>query len=305
MTSLRLGILTDSAPKQQALARLVAQSGHQLCCQLLLEPAVTAITSPEIDVWLVDVAEEYPDDHHLLEQLFSESPVPILVSDSTEFPPGSNEHTAFLRSTAQRLRRLSGDISLQQTTPAQDLWILAASTGGPAAVKRFLGKLPDNLGVAFLYVQHIDPLQTAPLIRMMTSAGGYPSLLASQGMVLEANRLILVTALDHVEILENRTLAVTQGKGWLGDYAPSIDQICANAAHIYRQRCGLIIFTGMGDDGADSCRLIKQLGGKVWVQTPTDCTIDSMPVSALATGCVGVTGTPENLALLLTKHYRQ
>lgn len=304
MTSLRLGILTDSAPKQQALAQLVAQSGHQLSCQLLLEPSATSITSPQIDAWLVDVAEEYPDDHHLLEQLFSESPVPILFSDSTEFPPGSHEHSAFLRSTAQRLRRLSGDINLQQANPAQDLWILAASTGGPAAVKRFISKLPDNLGVAFLYVQHIDAFQTAPLIKMMTSAGGYPSMLASQGMVMEANRLILVTALDHVEILENRTLTVTQGGGWKGDYAPSIDQICANAARIYRQNCGLIIFTGMGDDGADSCRLIKQLGGKVWVQTPTDCTIDSMPVSALATGCVGMSGTPEILAQLLTKQYR-
>jgi chemosensory pili system protein ChpB (putative protein-glutamate methylesterase) len=305
VTSLRLGILTDSAPKQQALAQLVAQSGHQLCCQLLLEPAATAITSPQIDAWLVDVAEEYPDDHHLLEQLFSESPVPILFSDSTEFPPGSHEHSAFLRTTAQRLRRLSGDINLQQANPARDLWILAASTGGPAAVKRFLSQLPDNLGVAFLYVQHIDPQQTATLIRMMTSAGEYPSLLANQGMVLEANRLILVTAADHVEILENRTLAVTQGGGWKGDYAPSIDQICANAARIYRQNCGLIIFTGMGDDGADSCRLIKQQGGKVWVQSPTDCTIDSMPVSALATGCVGMNGTPEILAQLLTKQYRQ
>jgi chemosensory pili system protein ChpB (putative protein-glutamate methylesterase) len=304
VNSLRLGILTDSAPKQQALAQLVAQSGHQLCYQLLLAPEAASIASPQLDAWLVDVAEEYPDDHHLLEQLFSESPVPVLFSDSTEFPPGSHEHSAFLRSTAQRLRRLSGDINLQQANPAQDLWILAASTGGPAAVKRFISKLPDNLGVAFLYVQHIDPYQTAPLIKMMTSAGGYPSIVANTGMVMEANRLILVTAADHVEILENRTLAVTQGQGWNGDYAPSIDQICANAARIYRQQCGLIIFTGMGDDGADSCRLIKQLGGKVWVQTPTDCTIDSMPVSALATGCVEMTGTPETLAQLLSKQYR-
>ncbi|QEI14010.1 chemotaxis protein CheB [Cellvibrio japonicus] len=301
---MRVGIVVDSAAKQQALAQLVAQSGHQLCCQLLIKTDTEALPHPLLDAWLVDVAQDYPDDHHLFEQLFNDSRIPVIVSDSDEYPINSEEYRACLRRTAQRLRRLSSDINLQQATPARDLWILGASTGGPAAVKRFLSRLPDNLGVAFLYVQHIDHQQTAPLNRMMNSAGGYPAMVASPGMVLEPNRLILVTALDRVEILDNRTLAVSHGEGWKGNYAPSIDQMCANAARVYRQHCGLIIFTGMGDDGAASCRLIKQLGGQVWVQTPTECTSDSMPLSALATGCVGYIGSPEALAHTLTQQYR-
>lgn len=304
MSSLRLGIVADSSAKQQALAQLVAQSGHQLCHQLLLDQHCPSTAHPQLDAWLVDVAQDYPDDHHLFEQLFSHSQTPVIVSDSGEYPLNSEEYRACLRRTAQRLRQLSGDINLQQAKPARDLWVLGASTGGPAAVKRFLGQLPDNLGLAFLYVQHIDHNQAQPLSRMMSSAGGYPALVASQGMVLEANRLILVTDLEQVEILPNRTLAVPQGQAWKGDYAPSIDQISANAARIYRQHCGLIIFTGMGDDGAHSCRLIKQQGGQVWAQAPDDCTIDSMPRAALATGCVAYSGSPEALAQRLTRLYR-
>ena len=206
-----------------------------------------------------------------------------------------------MRRTGLRLQRLRGDINLQQANPASELWVLAASTGGPAAVKRFLAQLPANLGIAFLYAQHIDANQAATLNRMMSNAGNYPAMVATQGVVLEPNSLTLVTARDAVEILENGTLVIHYGQSWKGSYAPSIDQLAANAARIYRERSGLIIFTGMGDDGAASCRLIKQVGGKAWAQSPNDCTSDSMPVSALATGCVSLSGTPEYLARSLAQ----
>jgi chemosensory pili system protein ChpB (putative protein-glutamate methylesterase) len=237
----------------------------------------------------------------LLEQLFAQSRVPIILSDSSEFAQGSEAHNAWLRRTGLRLQRLRGDINLQLANPASELWVLAASTGGPAAVKRFLAQLPANLGVAFLYVQHIDANQAVTLNRMMSNAGHYPAMVATQGLVLEANSLTLVTARDPVEILANGTLAVNYGQSWKGSYAPSIDQIAANVARVYRARSGLIIFTGMGDDGAASCRLLKQVGGKAWAQAPDDCTSDSMPVSAIATGCVSLSGTPEFLARALAE----
>lgn len=298
---LRLGILVDSAPKQQVLAQLIAKSGHQLAHQLLLGQAQALVDDTNLDAWLIDVAEDYADEQHLLEDLFSHSRIPVILSDSSEFKPGTDEHNAWLRRTGLRLQRLRSDINLQQAEPASDLWVLAASTGGPAAVKRFLAALPADLRVAFLYVQHIDANQAVTLNRMMTNAGSYPALVASQGLVLEANSLTLITAQDCVEVLGNGTLAIHYGRGWKGDYAPSIDQVAANVAQVYRESCGLIIFTGMGDDGAASCRLVKQVGGQVWVQRPDDCTSDSMPVCALATGCVGLSGSPEYLAKALAK----
>lgn len=304
---LQLGILVDSAHKQQALTHLVTQSGHAVSCHLILsaqDAAKQQLLDQPLDAWVVDVAEDYCDEQHLLEELFAQCRVPIILSDSSEFTAGSEDHSAWLRRTGLRLQRLRGDINLQQANPASELWILAASTGGPAAVKRFLAQLPANLGIAFLYVQHIDANQATTLNRMMSNAGSYPAIVATQGVVLEANSLTLVTARDSVEILENGTLVVNYGKSWKGSYAPSIDQLAANAARIYRERCGVIIFTGMGDDGAASCRLIKQVGGKAWAQSPDDCTSDSMPVSALATGCISLSGTPEYLARSLAQSKR-
>jgi len=208
---LRLGILVDSAPKQQVLAQLIAKSGHKLAHQLLLGHARQLVEDENLDAWLVDVAEDYADDLLLLETLFSRSRIPVILSDSSEFAAGSEEHSAWLRRTSLRLQRLRGDINLQQAEPASELWVLAASTGGPAAVKRFLAALPANLGIAFVYVQHIDANQAITLNRMMTNAGSYPAMVATQGLVLEANSLTLITAKDSVELLTNGTLVINYG----------------------------------------------------------------------------------------------
>lgn len=306
---LRLGLLVDNTAKQKALAQLVMQAGHKVGVSLVLDGKARRDTNAELDAWLVDIAEESDaeqshDDQQLLDTLFTQSRIPVILSDSSEFSVGSEGHNAWSRRTSMRLQRLRSDINLQHAAPASELWLLAASTGGPAAVKRFLAHLPANLGIAFLYVQHIDAHQTVTLNRMMNNAGNYPAMIATEGRVLAANSLTLITAGDPVELLDNGTLMLNRGKEWKGCYAPSIDQVAANAARIYRERCNLIIFTGMGDDGAASCRLIRQVGGKVWVQSPSDCTSDSMPVSALATGCVSLSGTPEYLAKALVEAHQ-
>jgi chemosensory pili system protein ChpB (putative protein-glutamate methylesterase) len=301
VSALRLGIVIDHEGKQEALAKLISLAGHQLSQRLLLASDSQLNLSDSPDAWLVDVAADYSDHNELLEQLFTQTRVPIILSDSQEHPPSSRDYQAWLKRSIQRLQRLSSDINLNQTPPAKELWILAASTGGPAAVKRFLTQLPGNLGIAFIYVQHVDPKQLSTLHRMMDKAGQYPAMLATQGAVLERNSLMLVSGNERVEILDNGTVKIAYDQPWLGSYAPSIDQLSANAARIYRARCGLIVFTGMGDDGAASSRLIKQLGGRVWVQTPSDCTSDSMPVSTLATGGVSLSGTPEELAKALAR----
>ena len=314
MRALRVGILVDSAVKQHCLTGLVTQAGHQVACITILLNAAPATPDTPVDAWIVDVTADHSakaeqDETQLaheqfVEHLLENATVPVILSDSSEYSEGSDEHKAWLRRTTERLQRLSGDINLQQSERARRLWVLAASTGGPAAVKEFISYLPAELGIAFVYVQHIDAHYSATLIRMMSGAGHYPAALACQGAVLQPDGITLISAERRVDILENGTLLVSE-KPWGGCYAPSIDQVVANVARIYRERSGLIVFTGMGDDGAASARLIKQQGGQVWVQTPASCTSSSMPEAALATNCVGFSGTPQELAQQLARFSRQ
>jgi chemosensory pili system protein ChpB (putative protein-glutamate methylesterase) len=312
---LRIGLLVDTPLKQQYLAAMITQGGYSLCYKGLVSDAHTDLPdiNQDVDAWVVDAADEAgvealvnpaSDTMDALDYLLEQVTVPVILSDSSDQAPGSAAHQEWLRRMAQRLRRLSGDVNLQQANRAASLWILAASTGGPAAVKEFLQHLPAEQNLALIYVQHIDANYSSTLLRMMGSAGRYSAQLATDGRVLQQDSLTLVTADRRVDILENGTLAVG-GEQWSGRYAPSIDQVVANVARTYRDAGGLILFTGMGDDGAASCRLLKQQGGQVWAQTPASCTSSSMPEAALATGCVNFTGTPTELAHHLTQHLNQ
>jgi chemosensory pili system protein ChpB (putative protein-glutamate methylesterase) len=303
----RIGILVDSASKQQYLGNMVVQAGHTIGYVWVLSASADAPDlSQPVDAWVLDLCEPDEDDsrvqlmYDLLDALAEPQRPPVLVNDSSEFTPGSSEHQQGVRRMLQRLERISGDINLQDDIGASEVWVLGASTGGPAAVKDFLKALPPKLGIAFVYVQHIDSGQAETLIKMMSGAGHYPARLARQGTVLGRDSLTLVTAEGSLCIHDNGTLALDK-KPWAGSYAPSIDQIGANVARVYRQHSGIIIFSGMGDDGAASCRLIRQQGGKVWAQTPSQSTISSMPDAAIATGTVSFIGAPHELAAQLAR----
>ncbi|MES2672966.1 MAG: chemotaxis protein CheB [Pseudomonadota bacterium] len=309
MSGLRIGILVDSALKQQHLGNLVVQAGHEIGCTCILNANSSLPHSLQIDAWVVDLTDindpNSPDSEHslimvLLQDLLEQTDIPVILNEDIEFQKNSAEHNNWIRRMLQRLERLSGDINLHQTSSANEVWVLAASTGGPAAVKEFICYLSPDLNIAFVYVQHIDYGQAEALAKVMSKSGHYPCRVAKQGAVLINNTLTLITAGPSVMIHENGTLMLSK-KSWSGSYAPSIDQVTANVARVYRKRCGMIVLSGLGDDGAASSKLIKQSGGQVWVQTPSDCISDSMPRATIAMGAVNHTGTPQELAIALSE----
>ncbi len=309
MSGLSIGILVDSSLKHQYLGDMVVQAGHTIGFASVLKiNAALPSLEQKVDAWVVDVNDPEGDEDRdqkaalvsLLDTLLEQTKVPLIVNDSRDLTQGSPEYHDWVRRMLQRLERLNGDITLQTYVGASEVWVLAASTGGPAAVKDFLKRLPPALKIAFVYVQHIDSGQAETLVKMMSSSGSYPASVAKQGSVLSNNTITLITSDRSVNIHYNGTLVVDK-KPWSGYYSPSIDQVAANVARVYRKHCGIIVFSGMGDDGAASCRLIKQQGGKVWVQAPEQCTISAMPDAAIATGTVSFIGSPLELADELAK----
>src|SRR5690606_34469473 len=187
---------------------MIAQAGHSIAFRALVSIAPEDLPDLDraVDAWIVDSASDSTADSEVLGEnpdvqanaaldfLLENTKVPVILSDSSDCVPGSEAHAAWLRRMTQRLEHLSGEVNLQQMPRATSVWVLAASTGGPAAVKEFLAELPGDLGLAFVYVQHIDSHYTTTLVRMMNAAGRYAAGLASHGAVLQPDSLVLVTA---------------------------------------------------------------------------------------------------------------
>ncbi|MDO3383184.1 chemotaxis protein CheB [Gilvimarinus algae] len=316
---LRLGVLVDSEAKLTLLKTAVSQVGQRIdYCALVPGPDASETMSvlsldeleqvSDLDAWLVDITHAEDDTRlspgaAILSALLS-APSPVLLSDSSELGSGPAERMAWVARLKSRLQRLIGEVNLQSQKAANSVWVLAASTGGPSAVSDFLRALAPDLGVGFLYVQHINEGYSPALMNMISKAGHYPAGTAKQGSVIGANTVTIVDPVKRVEIQENSTL-VLHDEPWGGCYQPSIDQLVANLARTHRQRSGLIVFSGMGNDGSASCRFIRQQRGQVWVQDPDSCVLDSMPAATLQTGCVDRIGTPADLAQSLEIFLRQ
>lgn len=322
--ALRIGLLAQNTLQQHALRNVAIDSGHSveiclLTSQLpedaddfdpLLPVEINSDTGElpsalRVDAWLVVTSDEEQDGDYesdVVDDWLDKLNVPAIICDGSIPVPHDEAYPAWARRLTEKLKSLEGTINLERATEvkARQVWVLAASTGGPAAVKDFLSALPPGLGIGFIYVQHIDRGFDETLASAVSKYSHYPAKLVRHGDVVEENVVGIVPPDKATEILENGTFEVSD-QPWRAPYSPSVDCVVASVAHVYPQHCGVIIFTGMGDDGAASCRLMHQKGGKVWVQTPGSCTSDSMPLVVIQQGCVDYKGTPYALAQQLTR----
>ena len=133
------------------------------------------------------------------------------------------------------------------------IWLLGASTGGLQAVQQFLSKVPVSNEVAFIYVQHIAVEQIDTLLRLIESQTGWPARQAVTGQLIKPGSVTLISPKFETRLSKQGWMLRFNSR-WSGHYAPSIDQLAARLALVYKRNCGVIIFTGMGDDGAKGCQ---------------------------------------------------
>ncbi len=196
----------------------------------------------------------------------------------------------------------------------QYVCILAASMGGPEAVKRFLDRVPVSVPVTFILVQHIDPNMQSVLPRVLSRHNAWqfdteqkfieqdgvpqPSLFLKAGHVLlvPAARQIDFGANGEVFAFEQIETDPVKYEPWPGHYQPSINEVMRRAAEAFGPRLMTIVFSGMGDDGSAAVDDVLGVHGVIWAQTASSCVCASQPDQVRASGKVSFNGSPEVLA---------
>lgn len=322
----RIGVVSDSNLQRLALAQAVRGHGYDLGLNTSPDKLdEAALGEAELDVWVVDMQDE---DDAFLDRLLDHSASPILFGLEQAPVQGSRDFPRWERRVFIKLKDTVGEPVLNESlegleqaeapTPALTLppefsarardglelvVVLAASLGGPAAVKDFLDCLPRGLPVAFVLAQHIDERMQATLARVLVRHNGIPCKIAAAGDVLRHGELLIEPVASEIDFDANGAVIV-RGSGWDGPYAPSIDQTLANITRRFGPRAGAIIFSGMGGDGSISGPLMQEAGGFVWAQTAESCACSSQPDSMRAVGVVSFNGAPAELAAHLVEHVR-
>jgi len=300
----RIGIVAAADLSRHVLKNLLLDSGYGASCFTREQLAAGWPEARDIpDAWLLDAAGADLDE--LLDRIVSHSDAPLLIND--EDPP-VQQPAAFALWRRRLLDKLeeavaSIDAGPRPTTAAPEaVWVLAASTGGPEAVSRFLAALSPGLPIALVYAQHIEAGFECTLASSLARHAHLEVGLCRGEQRLRQGSLLVVPANSQVRFLPFHRVVATR-RSWSGPYRPAIDQVIAELARLYHRRCGVIVFSGTCDDGAVGCRVAQAGGGLVWVQSPDSCVSPDMPNAALATGAVSRQGDPEQLARELAGIY--
>lgn len=315
--SMAVGVLAGSNKQLGELNRLIRGAGYRIEASIELRDSELPVL-PSVDVWVVNL--DLNDERCLraMDQLEALE-VPVIFEEDVDgcaVSAGVNNSAPTASTTEMRISRERRVVcklrqlvrepqgAVRELRRAHHLWVLGASTGGPDAVSEFLRGIPDDIeGVALLYAQHIEVAALNNLRDVMQKHSRWAVTLIEQPQVIRERTVYVLSPAYQVEVSDSGVLAPSQ-ESWSGFYKPSINQVIARVARVYRSRCGVIVFSGMGDDGAQSCAMMHHRGGQVWVQSIDSCTIDSMPASVLNKGLAQLQAPPAELAERFVELYR-
>lgn len=323
-----INIAIASHEQSQRLYLRMAMEANGLSVVLndpLSKTFIEKLRNAHADVVLLDM---HDDEHHeaLIDELLEVIDIPILFNDVTALPVnepntmskwygklmrkiaaltgrGIQDRSQFDRSYESLVAEIPPQLYKSQGDLARRVWVLGSSLGGPEALKRFLKKLPVDLPVAFVLVQHLGANFVSLLADQLNQAGEFQVMPAQDGHVLRHGQVVVAPVTERITINPIGAIKLTP-LDYDSPYTPSIDKVVSDIAARYKSRSGAIIFSGMCDDGKHGCQVMKQYDGHIWAQDADSCVISSMPDSVRETGVVSYSAGPEQLADNLIKQFQ-
>lgn len=157
---------------------------------------------------------------------------------------------------------------------------IAASTGGPQTVHRILTELPADFPIPILYVQHISDGFGEGLANWLHASTELDVRIARDGEKLNPGTVYLAAEGRHLEVSEDARI-VLRVLPPVGGFRPSAGILFESVAKAFGRNSLAIILTGMGRDGVDGLKAVRQLGGRVLAQDQESCVVFGMPRAAI------------------------
>jgi two-component system CheB/CheR fusion protein len=180
---------------------------------------------------------------------------------------------------------------------------IGASAGGLEAIEQFLEYVPENSGMAYIVVQHLDPTHKGMLPELLQRVSKMKVFQVKDRMVVRPNCVYVIPP--------NKTMSIRKGILHLfqpiqarGQRLP-IDFFLQSLADDRKELGVGLILSGMGSDGSLGLRAIKEKNGIVMVQDPESAKFDSMPRNAINSVLMDIVAPPNELLRRLTEFLKR
>lgn len=172
----------------------------------------------------------------------------------------------------------SAAASVAPRRKAYKLVAIGTSTGGPVALQRVLTQLPAHFPAPIVLVQHMPAAFTKAFAERLDKLCRIRVKEAEDGDVLRPGLALLAPGGKQMMVDSRGTVKILPGDERL-NYKPCVDITFGSAAKSYGDKVLAVVLTGMGADGREGARLLKQGGSQVWAQDEASCVIYGMPMA--------------------------
>lgn len=176
---------------------------------------------------------------------------------------------------------------------------IASSTGGPSALVDILSQIPGDFRVPIVIVQHISDSFEAGLVQWLNRSTTLNVMLAEDRQPLLPGQVLIAPAGAHLRVTGSGRVALDkQRNGHLN--MPSADVMLHSIAQTYGELSLGVILTGMGADGAQGIKAIRDAGGRTIAQDEASCVVFGMPKEAIALGGAEYIASLDKIARIIT-----
>jgi len=235
-------------------------------------------------------------------------------------PPGMN-HDAFEAGSKELIRtvKLMSEVRVVKRIPAAakgkapgrpiiaalpvqpaaiQVAAIGASTGGPPALQEILSRLPHDLPFALLIVQHIAPGFVRGFSEWLTGASGFPARIASHGEPALPGKAYIAPEGFHMGVGTGPRIVLSDHAPENG-LRPSVAHLFRSVAQVLGPAAAGVLLTGMGSDGAQELKAMKDKGAITIAQDKESSVVYGMPAAAISLEAATYVMTPEGIAAFL------
>lgn len=161
---------------------------------------------------------------------------------------------------------------------AYKLVAIGTSTGGPVALQRVLTQLPASFPSPIVLIQHMPAAFTKAFAERLDKLCNIRVKEAEDGDLLRPGLALLAPGGKQMMVDGRGAVRILPGDERL-NYRPCVDVTFGSAAKAYNDKVLAVVLTGMGADGREGARMLKQCGSQVWTQDEASCVIYGMPMA--------------------------
>ncbi len=177
---------------------------------------------------------------------------------------------------------------------------VGASAGGLEALVSFLKFLPKNINMAFVLIQHLEPLHKSALPEILSREAALVIREAKNNDKIEASNFYVIPPNTLMAVSHGRLLITSRVSRKDGKYLPIDFFMTSLALELGNKSIGIIL-SGTGSDGTEGLKAIKSKGGITFAQDEKTARYYGMPGSAVASGAVDAVLEPEEIAKSLSR----